>query len=236
MIAAKSGCGPGLGDWLGRILACFWFKMFGTMAFTLLFFTAYLYLLRHPAFQVVQIPLTPLDRLIGFQPAALPLYLSLWVYVSLPPALMLTRKQVATYGLRVAVPCLLGLGVFYFWPSAVPPAQIDWSLYPGVSSLKSIDTAGNACPSLHVATAVFSCLWLFWHLQSLRAGMLLQLVNVVWCVGIVYSTMAVRQHVAIDVLAGTLLGVGTAWMTGLRSHARTGHLPRRAETLLRTTS
>jgi membrane-associated phospholipid phosphatase len=27
-----------------------------------------------------------------------------------------------------------------------------------------------------------------------------------WCIGIVYSTLAIRQHVFIDVATGTLLG------------------------------
>jgi hypothetical protein len=207
-------------EWWCRILTCFWFKMIGTMCFTLLFFVAYLYLLRYPAHPVFLIPLTPVDRLVGFQPAALPLYLSLWAYVSLPPALMLSHAQIVAYGVKVSVPCLIGLGVFYLWPNAVPPARIDWAQHPGVLFLKSIDMAGNACPSLHVATAVFSCLWLFWFLPARRAGRLLRVGNVLWCVGIIYSTMAIRQHVALDVLAGTALGVASAWMTGLRAHAR----------------
>ena len=38
-------------------------------------------------------PVIWLDRLIGFQPQALPIYLSMWVYVSLPPALLSTRRE-----------------------------------------------------------------------------------------------------------------------------------------------
>ena len=33
------------------------------------------------------------------------------------------------------------------------------------------------------------------------------MINGGWCAGIVYSTLAVRQHVAVDVLAGLALGV-----------------------------
>jgi membrane-associated phospholipid phosphatase len=35
----------------------------------------------------------------------------------------------------------------------------------------------------------------------------LRVVNVAWAMGIVYSTMAVRQHVLIDVMGGFALGV-----------------------------
>lgn len=204
---------------LSLVLSRFWFKMFGTMGFTLCFFIAYVYLLRHPAFAVTTIPATWLDSMISFQPAALPVYLSLWCYVSLPPLLMLTRGEIALYGLRIAVPCLIGLGIFYFWPNAILPAHIDWLKYPGVGALKTVDTAGNACPSLHVATAVFSCVWLYWRMRSLGLGAVLQLINVVWCAAIAYSTLAIKQHVAIDVLAGVLLGGSSALATGLKGHA-----------------
>ncbi|WP_246211140.1 phosphatase PAP2 family protein [Vogesella oryzae] len=205
---------------MATVMAHFWFKMFGTMGFTLVFFVAYLYLLRHPAAAVSIIPATAPDRLIGFQPWALPVYLSLWAYVSLPTVLMLSRSEIVSYGVKVAVPCLAGLAVFYFWPNAIAPADIDWRLYPGVAFLKNVDTAGNAFPSLHVATAVFSALWLHWRLRLLQLGRPLQWLNILWCVAIAYSTMAVKQHVALDVIAGTLLGLGSAWLTGLKAHAQ----------------
>ncbi|WP_243729376.1 phosphatase PAP2 family protein [Paludibacterium purpuratum] len=192
------------------------------MGFTLCFFVAYLFLLKHPAAPVSIIPTTWLDDAIGFQPVALPIYLSLWLYVSLPPILMLSTGEIARYGLRVLVPCLIGLAVFYLWPNAVPPAHIDWTQYPSVAFLKQVDTAGNACPSLHVATAVFSCFWLYWRLRFLQVGTMSQVLNVVWCVAIAYSTMAIKQHVALDVLAGTVLGIVTALATGLKAHAARG--------------
>lgn len=217
--AGTPGAAPGVPRLAETVLTRFWLKAFGTTGFTFLFFVAYLYLLRHPLFPVHSVPLTPLDRWIDFQPLALPVYLSLWLYVSLPPMLMLTRAELIGYGWRVAVPCVAGLAVFLFWPNAVPPADIDWSRHPGVLFLKHVDTAGNACPSLHVATAVFSCCWLFWRLPLFGPARALQLGNLLWCAGIAYSTVAVRQHVVLDVIAGAALGLGTAWLTGLRAHA-----------------
>ncbi|SCK20277.1 phosphatase PAP2 family protein [Vogesella sp. LIG4] len=211
---------PGQTGVVATILTHFWFKMFGTMGFTMVFFVAYVYLLRHPASAVSIIPATLPDRLVGFQPWALPIYLSLWVYVSLPAVLMLSRREIVSYGVKVALPCLSGLAIFYFWPNAIAPADIDWAQYPGVAFLKNVDTAGNAFPSLHVATAVFSGLWLHWRIRLLRLGRTMEWCNIAWCVAIAYSTMAVKQHVALDVVAGTLLGLGTAWLSGLKSHAR----------------
>ena len=181
-------------------------KGIGTLLFISLFFGAYFYLLKIPAYPTTVMPFTLLDRLIGFEPLAMPLYVSLWVYVSLPPALLATRRQLYAYGLAMAGTCLVGLAIFYFWPTAVPAAAIDWARYPGVDFLKNIDASGNACPSLHVATAFFSGLWLHHLLQRFGAPPWVRLINGLWCVGIIYSTLATRQHVAVDVAAGLLLG------------------------------
>lgn len=197
-----------------------WFKSMGTAAFMLVFFRAYFYLLRDPAGPVTTMPLTALDRWIGFQPWALPIYLSLWVYVSLPVALMSSRREIVGYGLRVGALCLAGLGVFYVWPTKVPPVILDWALYPDFSILRGIDAAGNACPSLHVATAVFTGCWLNWMAPALGFGTRLRFVNWLWCAAIVYSTMATKQHVAIDALAGTLLGASVAWVFRPRAFCR----------------
>ena len=37
--------------------------------------------------------------------------------------------------------------------------------------------------------------------------------NWTWCTGIIYSTLATRQHVAVDVLAGLMLGVLAATLS-----------------------
>ena len=188
-------------------------KSIGTTLFISVFFGAYFYLLNYPAYPITVMPITLVDRLVGFQPLALPMYISLWVYVSLPPALLATPRELYDYGLAMAATCFAGLIVFYFWPTAVPAADIDWTQYPDVEFLKSMDASGNACPSLHVATAVFSGIWLHHLLRRFGAPPWILVFNWVWCIGIVYSALATRQHVAVDVLAGLALGVLAACLS-----------------------
>lgn len=195
-------------------------KSIGIPVFIAVFFAAYFHVLNNPAYPVTVMPVTVLDRLIGFEPMALSLYVSLWVYVSLPPAFLASRRELGIYSLAMTGTCLTGLLIFYFWPTTVPPADIDWSLYPGVDFLKNMDAAGNACPSLHVATAAFSGFWLHHLLRRFSAPAWACLANALWCLGIVYSTVATRQHVAVDMGAGLLLGAATAWLS-LRHVART---------------
>ena len=203
--------------WYRQVMAVIprhvYLKSIGTTSFISLFFVAYFYLLKDPACPPTVMPRILLDRLIGFQPLALPIYLSLWVYVSLPPALLATRRDLYGYGMSMAGMCLVGLAIFYFWPTVVPASHIDWAQYPDVDLLKSMDASGNACPSLHVATAVFSGIWLHYLLRRFGAPLWIIVCNWAWCVGIAYSTLALRQHVVVDVLAGLVLGVLAAYLS-----------------------
>lgn len=189
------------------ILKHFWFKCFGTTGFIAVFFAAYIYLLKNPAYPVTEIPAIWLDDIITLQPAALPFYLSLWLFVSLPPMLMTSRLAIIEFGIWIGAMCLAGLAIFYFWPSAVSPVVTNWDQHPGMAFLKGIDAAGNACPSLHVATALFSCLWLFRMIPALKLGRAPLFVISTWCTAIVYSTMATKQHMALDVIAGIILSL-----------------------------
>jgi membrane-associated phospholipid phosphatase len=198
-------------DWRAIFLNDFWFKFLGTSAFMSIFFWAYLFLLKNPAFPVTTMPLTAIDQWIGFAPLALIPYLSLWIFCSLPVTLMPTRTRLLNFGFWIGAMCLLALSIFYWLPNAVPPADIDWSQYPGVAFLKAMDAAGNACPSLHVAAAVYSSYWLYWLMREVRLGWHAQSIQMLWCIAIVYSTLATKQHVALDALAGTVLGSAFAW-------------------------
>jgi len=152
------------------VIPKYWYlKSTGTMLFIGVFFGAYFYLLKHPAYPITVMPITWLDRWIAFQPRALPIYLSLWVYVSLPPVFLTSRREMYRYGIAMAAACLLGLIIFYFWPTAVPAANIDWTRYPDVDFLKNLDASRNAGPSLHVSDCSFfrhlaaSLAAPFWH-------------------------------------------------------------------------
>ncbi len=196
-------------------------KMLATMLGIGAFFIAYFWVLRHPFSPPVLMPVMALDRLVGFEPAFLPLYFSLWFYVSIAPALLASGRELAGYGAATGAISVIGFGVFMRWPTAAPPFAPTGPVPDGMQFLKDVDLAANACPSLHVAFAVFTALWLARILREMRTGALLHGLNVLWCAGILYSTLATRQHVLLDVLAGALLGAAVAWV-----HMRWQQAPR----------
>ncbi len=221
---------PGGTPWptqlIRRVRHRFWLKLIGVSAFTWVFFIGYFHLLRNPVRPVIQMPMTALDQVIGHQPWAFWFYVSLWLYVGIAPGLMLKLRDLLLHGSWAAALCATGLLVFYLQPTAVPPHALSPELagHPGFALLQGVDAAGNACPSLHVATALFSAAWVQRLLRCAGAPRWLDVVSGVWLLLIVYSTMAIKQHVVLDVLAGALLGGLFAWAS-LRSLPGAGAAP-----------
>ena len=182
-------------------------KVIGTTAFTWLFFIGYFHLLRHPVYPVTVMPLTALDTLIPFAPPALFAYLSLWFYVGIAPGLQLGFWELIVYGLWIGALCLTGLALFYFWPTQIPMLPRDVSGLPGFAMLQGVDAAGNACPSMHVAVAIFTALRIDEVLRRTTSPAWIRWTNTGWFLAIALSTLAVKQHVVLDVVAGAALGM-----------------------------
>ena len=181
-------------------------KIVGVTVFTWLFFIGYFHMLRHPDFAVTVMPLTALDHLIPFQPQALVAYFSLWLYVGVAPGLQLSFRELVVYGLWVGALCLTGLGLFHYWPTQVPLAA-PASDFPGFALLQGVDAPGNACPSMHVAVAMFTVIRIDDVLRRARTPVFVRLLNWLWFAAIAWSTLAIKQHVVLDALAGALLGI-----------------------------
>lgn len=195
---------------LARLRRHLLLKGLGTTVFISVFFVGYFHVLRNTPREAVVMPLTALDELVGFQPSALYIYVTLWVYVGLPPAVMRELRELVAYGWWIAGLCIAGLACFWFWPTAVAPHLVDTGMHPGYRLIQGLDAPGNACPSLHVATAAFSAVWLDRLLAEIGTGWRMRAGNWAWFAAIAWSTMATRQHVALDVLAGILLALAFA--------------------------
>jgi membrane-associated phospholipid phosphatase len=211
-VAAQANWARGL--WHG-LKAHAWLKMLCAWLLALGFFPCYFLLLKAPLWPVTWMPVTAPDRWIGFWPGALWLYVSLWVYVPLAPGLLTDRRELADYYRAMVALSLSGLAVFLLWPTASPRPHIDWMQHPPFGPIIAADDVGNALPSLHAAFAVFTAIWLDRLLRRVGAPLWLRIANVCWGIGILYSTIATRQHVAVDIAAGSALG----WLAAIL-HAR----------------
>jgi PAP2 superfamily len=203
-----------------RRFATLWLlKASGTTIVMAAFFWCYFLVLAKPLYPAFEVPLTSLDHLIPFTPSAYGVYISLWLYVSLPPAFLGNLRVLLSFGGWVTALCAFGLLVFWLFPTKTPFFEINWALYPQLALIKNMDASGNACPSMHVATAVFSAFWIDAILTASSAPRALRLISVLHCVAIIWSTIAIRQHVVIDALLGALLGAVFAVFSLKSNHA-----------------
>lgn len=191
----------------------FGLKVFGVALVTSLFMAAYIYLLRHPWSEPVKMPLTALDAAIPLQPPMMLAYLSLWLYVGVGPGLELRLRDLLAYAAWMSSQCLSGLAIFLFWPSQAPVAPPTGVDFIGFSLVTGVDTAANACPSMHVAAAVFTAIRIDESLRRIGTPFWLHVVSALWCSLIVYSTLAVKQHVVLDLVGGAALALAFVYLS-----------------------
>lgn len=177
-----------------------------------LFFAVYFHVLRHPVFAVTVMPLTPIDHWIVFNPWWMLPYVSLWVYVTLPPFLLIKGHELALYGAGAAALSAVGLAFFFFWPTIVPAMDLGNGWSGPMKILKTVDASGNACPSLHVAFACFTAYWFETMMKRAEASFSMRCLNIIWAFLIVVSTIGTKQHVVWDAVGGTALGLAAAVM------------------------
>lgn len=203
---------------LGRRIATLWVvKMIGTTVGISGFFVIYFWVMHNPPSEPTVMPLTLLDHWVGVSDDAMLLYGSLWFYISLAPAFAKDKAELWACARDAALMAGVGLAVFWFFPTTVPAFAVDWAQYPALQFLKSADAGGNAFPSLHVAFAVFTAVLLERQLHAVGSPAWVRVLNMLWALGIVYSTLATRQHVLLDVLGGSLLAAVVSWAGNTRS-------------------
>ncbi|MDN5869335.1 MAG: phosphatase PAP2 family protein [Nitrococcus sp.] len=170
------------------------------------FMVLYIALQKYPQYPVTVMPRTALDAMVPFVPWAWLPYVSLWLYIGFAPGLLYLRGEMPRYVAATLLLAASGSAIFFFLPTDVPAAPIDWSPWPVLVFLNAADAGGNACPSLHVGFSLLTVIWIAWLLRRVSAPGWVRGVNIGWCALIVWSTLAIRQHVALDVLAGASLG------------------------------
>jgi len=188
-----------------RVRTLFVLKMLANLSGIAAFFYAYFWIMRHPLSAATVIPVTWIDDLVPFSPQSFFLYASLWVYVALGSLFTKDGRELAAWAAACFSMIIVGLGIFMALPTKVPDFAVDWSQYPSLAFLKGVDASGNALPSLHAAFAVFTAVVLHGQLTAVRAPRAVLACSVLWCLGIVYSAMATRQHLALDIIAGAVL-------------------------------
>ncbi len=161
-------------------------------------------------FPTRSVPLVWLDRAIPFQPRWVWVYLSLYLLNPVAPLLARSGQDLLRYARGILFLFASGLACFLLFPVAGPrpfAPEGEW-LY---NRLIALDRPYNSFPSLHAACAVYAVLFATYaSTDSSRPGLRKFLLCCAWLwVGLIlYSTIATRQHFALDLPPGIFL----AWL------------------------
>ena len=194
-----------------RLQAEWRLKLVLLVVFNAIFWTGYQVLARHVFFPLRAVPVTWLDRAVPFAPTPWAwVYLSQFLFTGPLPLLLTTREDIRRYSVSLAAMSSAGFAVFFFFPTPGPrPADLGGSV--AMEWIAAGDGALNALPSLHAAFVVCMSA-LAWRMFGRAHPLRVVAVAVAWGGAILFSTLATKQHYALDLVAGAALGWLADWL------------------------
>jgi membrane-associated phospholipid phosphatase len=201
-----------------RLIAEWKIKVFLGGGITAAFWIGYFLLERLPEASVTEMPQLAIDRLIPFQPEAAFIYVSQFVTMPLVIWLMTSRRQLLACCQGLALLIVASFIIFYFWPTSIVRPETFPGRHFFYDLVTGTDLPRNACPSLHAAFGVFTAgcafdLFRGWNHNRWFIGAVW-----LWTAAVLVSTLLIKQHVFLDLLAGGVLGA-VSWSLMRRQHS-----------------
>lgn len=208
--------GESFSDFRDRLGAHWRLKLLLLFSLTAAFSTPYIYLAHHPLFRPHDLPMTWLDHAAGFNPQWVWIYQSVYLLTVSLPWFAQTRQQLQKYLIGFSLLTAASFVVFVFFPVRSPRGLVE---HPSgmYAVLMMYDGPYNTMPSLHVG-------FLFYTLCFARRvrsplSQFVWITLVVWGVLIAWSTLAIKEHYALDLVVGIAFGWTSdraAWSSMLR--------------------
>jgi len=188
-----------------RILILWPLKLGVTVIVSVGFWSLYLSLSRHAFFPVHTLPMTWLDDWAGFRPHPWAwIYESIFLLTGIAPWLIVSREDLRRYIIGFTFLSVVSFVTFALFPVASPrPVHLKASGF--LIFITQVDGPLNAFPSLHAGCLIYN-LALVRRLFGPRLVPLVAVALLIWAGLILFATLATKQHYALDLLAGGLLG------------------------------
>jgi len=161
-----------------------------------------------------RIPVTPIDRLMPFNPWWVYAYLSMYVMILIPPVLAVSGDQLRRYAIGMAVMFVAAAVCFFLYPVAYDRPPYPTGAGPLYRLVVRMDQPINCIPSLHAGMTVYAMLYAARILAAdpppVRNIMLV--LGWIWAALILYATLATKQHYFLDLPAGAMLAWVSHWV------------------------
>lgn len=168
-------------------------------------------------FPVQWLPQLALDRAIPVFFPGIWVYFSYYILLGLV-GLTVEKKIFITYLYTVGWVTAVSHAVYLFMPSGVSRSDIDLESAPAIYQLLiSLDLPRNTMPSLHASLSVVAAIAV--HFSKVFPHYCKPLIWL-WVLAIFWSTIAVRQHVSLDLIAGGGIAAIVWWRVSKSSELR----------------
>ncbi len=152
------------------------------------------------------------DRWIPLWPGALPVYYSLFI-VGLGTLFWFWYKKQGAFRLMafsVISDAIISNAIFLFSPTRVlrPDVVTSNFWFQWLQWTYHYDQPFNSLPSLHVSLSLISG-WVWWRVVSHSWA---KAVAAAWTLAVMASTLLVKQHAILDVIAGMAIGLLSIWI------------------------
>jgi membrane-associated phospholipid phosphatase len=200
----ESSVDPRIPFWQ-RITTLWPLKLGLTVVVSFGFWSLYLFLSRHALFPIHTLPMTWLDDWAGFRPSPWAwIYESIFLLTGSTPWLIASREELRRYIIGFTLLSAVSFVLFAVFPVA-SPRPVDLEANDFLIFITQVDGPLNAFPSLHAGCLIYN-LALVRHLFGRKLSTSVAMALLIWAGLILFATLATKQHYALDLLAGGLLG------------------------------
>ena len=177
----------------------------------------YSILQRVEIFPVMWMPELALDSAIPVCFEGVGLYYSYYLLLGMT-GLVVEKRLFIQYLYTIGWVTAVSHAFYLFMPNGVLRSDIDYEAAPiFYQMLVSVDLPRNAMPSLHASLSVVAAIGV--QLSGNFPKWSKPLVWF-WVLGIFWSTIALRQHVSIDLMVGSLVAVVVWWRVSMSSELK----------------
>ncbi|MEJ2110679.1 MAG: phosphatase PAP2 family protein [Acidobacteriota bacterium] len=162
---------------------------------------------QHQMFPVTTMQISWLDQWIPWFPSAVYLYESIFLLMPIAPWLTVTKSELNAYCIGFIFMSLVGFCIFFFFPTLNPRPQVINGANSLYLELIRFDNGINACPSFHAAFTVYHGILCHFTFNAGNRNRWVRRIIWVWALGILASALLTKQHVFMDLVAGSLLGI-----------------------------
>ncbi len=166
---------------------------------------------------VLWIPQLAIDRAIPVNFQSIWIYYSFYLLLGLV-GLTVEKKLFIQYLYTIGWVTAVSHAVFLFMPNGVLRTDIDFQSAPAIyQMLASLDLPRNAMPSLHASLSVVAAIAVQFSQVFPRWSKPLVWL---WLLVIFWSTIALRQHVSLDLMAGIMIAATVWWRVSKSSELK----------------